>query len=265
MADGRPQVGAADGAERAPLLQFYETTIVVNVSGERVPVSFGVAPARSMSEGHIRQAGSMGGLTAIVGADPDEAVPLPNMPMFSMAAGFILDPKLNRSSQLQKLWSEFRSAAAADDVRPFLKLWWRDPGHAHSPNPLDAAEALVFGAIVPFESGPLGGESIASIVGAAGNEVMAVAVLSTTGPWLLIDVPAGVIVMKASHGMGDGSTDPLQDVVKYKLLRWLAPDLMEPRGAEAPAAPPAQADAPPAQPAAAPAPAAAQTAPPASE
>jgi hypothetical protein len=95
------------------------------------------------------------------------------------------------------------------------------------PTPLAAAEALLLSTDIPFESGPLTAQSISSVIAnsGAGALVAAVAAGALT-PWLLIAVPAGVVLMKVADGVAGGTGEALHDMIRYRLLRWLAPEVV---------------------------------------
>jgi hypothetical protein len=82
----------------------------------------------------------------------------------------------------------------------------------------------VLTADIPAEKSDLSGHTFANIVGGSGRSALVVAVLAGAAtPWLLVAVPSGVVVMKVADGAGNA----LRDVVKYKIRKRLAPELME--------------------------------------
>ncbi len=77
---------------------------------------------------------------------------------------------------------------------------------------------------IPAEKSELSGHTFAQAAGGSGGTALVVAVLAgAVTPWLLVAVPAGVIVMKVVDGTGDA----LRDVVKYKIIKHLAPELLD--------------------------------------
>ncbi len=210
--------------------QFHETTIVVGVSGRTMPVTFGVVPARSLAAEQRQQIESVAGLVGVVGGEPDEAVALPNAWSLITAVALMLDPafapSLEREDERLAIWAALRSdAESGGEFERFAEpTWWSSPG-APRPTPPAVAESLLLSADIPFESSPLSGQSIASIIAASGGAGHVVAVVGAArSEWLLVAVPAGVVVMKVADGLGRGVGDGAHDVVRYRLLAWLAPE-----------------------------------------
>jgi hypothetical protein len=209
--------------------QFHESTVVVNVAGRAVPVIFGVVPARSIDAARREEVSELGGLVKIIGGEDHGAIPLSHVGVLTTAVALMIDPEFNHhldssAHEPHPVWGRFR--VEAEDYPAHSRFvappWWR---HRDGPdNPLVVAEGLVFHTMVPFESSPLSGESLASIVTGSGGGALVVAVVGgVTSPWLLVAVPAGIVLMKVANGAGDA----LHDVVKHRLLRWLEPDLLK--------------------------------------
>ena len=219
------------GSRQAP--QFYEATILASVSGQTVPVTFAVVPSRSLTPEQRRQIESLPGLVSVVGAEPSEAILLPNIWSLTTAVALMLDPAFapRPAGEEERLavWAELRTAAesgAEFDQFP-EPSWWSPPG-AVPPTPLAVAEALLLSTDIPFESSPLSAQSISSVIGSSGAGALVVAVAAgVVTPWLLIAVPAGVVLMKVADGLTGGAGDALRDIVRYRLLRWLAPELVD--------------------------------------
>jgi hypothetical protein len=229
VAGNRTRDGEGGFAGSRQATQFYETTILVAVSGQTVPVTFGVVPGRSLAPEQKGQAESLAGLVGVVGGESSEAIPLPNAWSLTTAVALMLDPAFAQgpagaNGQLAT-WAALRTAAESGaEFEQFPEpSWWSSP-RARPPTPLAVAEGLLLSTDIPFESSPLSGQSIASVVsGSGGVGLVGVLVGGAVTPWLLIAVPAGVVLMKAADGLGRG--DSLHDTVGYRLLRWLAPEL----------------------------------------
>lgn len=72
-------------------------------------------------------------------------------------------------------------------------------------NNTDWARYLATEPLVPFESSPLSGQSVAQVAGASAGAVGAsVGALVTGDPILLVTVPAGIIICGAAAGIADG-------------------------------------------------------------
>jgi hypothetical protein len=233
VAGQRTRDGERGFTDSRQATQFYETTILVAVSGQTVPVTFGVVPSRSLAVEQKRQIESLPGLLSVVGAEPGQAILLPNAWSLTTALALMLDPAFapRRGGENGELdvWAAFKSAAETGaEFEQFPEpAWWSSP-RAHPPTPLAVAEGLLLSTDIPFESSPLSGQSIASVVGAAaGAGLAAAAVGRVMTPWLLIAVPAGVVLMKAADGLAGALGDGRGDSVRYRLLRWLAPELVD--------------------------------------
>ena len=215
-----------------PAPQFYETTILADVSGQIVPVTFAVVPGRSLTAEQRTQSESLPELVSVVAAEPSEAILLPNIWSLTTAVALMLDPAFaprpGAEDERLAVWAELGTAVesgAEFDQFP-EPSWWSSPG-AMLPTPLAAAEALLLSTDIPFESGSLTAQSISSVIAnsGAGALVAAVAAGALT-PWLLIAVPAGVVLMKVADGLAGGTGEALHDMIRYRLLRWLAPEVV---------------------------------------
>lgn len=233
MAGQRSAHGASgfSGSRQPP--RFYETTILVGVSRQTVPVTFAVVPSRSLTQEQRGQIESLPGLLSVVGGEPSEAIPLPNIWSLTTAVALMLDPALARrpggEDERLAIWAEFRTAAqSGGEFDQFPEpSWWSSPG-AVLPTPLAVAEALLLSTDIPFESSSLSAQSISSVIGKSGaGALVAVVAAGVVTPWLLVSVPAGVVLMKAADGLGGGARDSVHDVVRYRLLGWLAPELLD--------------------------------------
>jgi hypothetical protein len=211
--------------------QFYETTILTDVSQHTVAVTFGVVPARSLSEQQRAQLDSVDALARVVGGDVSNAIALPNAWSLTAAIALMLDPALAprpaEDDELQALWAAL--GADAESGTQFQRFaepnWWSAP-RAVTPTPPAVAESLLLNSDIPFESSPLAAQSIAAVITAGADAVHVLAVIAdVTAPWLLIAVPAGVILINATHQLGKQDRDGVRDTVGYRLLRWLAPEL----------------------------------------
>jgi hypothetical protein len=214
-----------------PAPQFYETTILAGVSGQTVPVTFAVVPSRSLTTEQRSQGESLPGLVSVVAAEPGEAVLLPNIWSLTTAVALMLDPafapKPGAEGEQLAVWAEFRTAVASGaEFDEFPEpSWWSSPG-AMLPTPLAAAEALLLSTDIPFESSPLTAQSISSVIADSGAGALVAAVAAGSTPWLLIAVPTGVVLMKVADGLGAGNGNAAHDSLRYRLLRWLAPELV---------------------------------------
>jgi hypothetical protein len=90
--------------------QYYETTLVVNVDGSDVPVTFASVPARSVSEMDRTKLGTLEGLAGFVGAKPRDAIVLNTIGHITTAVGLMIDPLLRPESARvpHSIWAEFR-------------------------------------------------------------------------------------------------------------------------------------------------------------
>jgi len=229
--------GTADGERRPPGVhpapQFYETTILAGVSGQTVPVTFAVVPSRSLTPEQSSQSESLPELMAVVASEPSEAILLGNIWSLTTAVALMLDPafapRAAAEDERLAVWAELRTAVErGGEFDQFPEpSWWSSPG-AMRPTPLAAAEALLLSTDIPFGSDPLTAQSISSIIAdsGAGALVAAVAAGAPT-PWLLVAVPAGVVLMKVADGLVGGTGEALHDTVRYRLLRWLAPEVVQ--------------------------------------
>lgn len=216
--------------------QFHETTILAGVSGQIVPVTFAVVPSRSLTPEQREQIESLPGLVSVVAGEPSEAMLLGNIWSLTTAVALMVDPAFaprpGGEDERLAVWAELRTAAesgAEFDQFP-EPSWWSSPG-ALRPTPLAVAESLLLSTDIPFESGPLSAQSISSVIGNSGAGALVAAAAGVLTPWLLIAVPAGLVLMKAADGLSGGAGEAREDVVRYRLLRWLAPELVEHGGA----------------------------------
>ncbi len=214
--------------------QFYETTILAGVSGQTAPVTFAVVPSRSLTAEQRTQIEGLPGLVAVVGGEPSEAIRLPNIWSLTTAVALMLDPAFaprpGGEDERLAIWAEFRTAVeGGGEFDQFPEpSWWASPGAA-LPTPLAAAEALLLSTDIPFESSPLSAKSISSVIADSGAGALVAAVASgVLTPWILIAVPAGIVLMKAADGVGSGARDALHDSARFRLLGWLAPELVNP-------------------------------------
>ena len=233
--------GSGDGASgfsrsRQPP-QFYETTILAGVSGQTVPVTFAVVPSRSLTQEQRTQIELLPGLVSLVGGEPSDAILLPNIWSLTTAVALMLDPAFaprpGGEDERLAIWAELRTAAqSGGEFDQFPEpSWWSSPG-AVLPTPLAAAEGLLLSTDIPFESSSLSAQSISSVIAKSGaGALVAVVAAGVVTPWLLVSVPAGVVLMKAAEGLGGGARDAVQDLARYRLLRWLAPELVDRRRA----------------------------------
>lgn len=237
MAGNRTRV-EEDGSEGPwQPAQFHETTILTAVSGQTAAVTFGVVPRRSLAREHEQQLESLEGLVAVVGGEPDDAIPLPNAWSLTAGMALMLDPafapKPGAQEERLAVWAALRADAESGvQFERFAEpSWWSEPG-APRPTPPAVAESLLLSAEIPVEgssgsdASPLSGRSIWSILSAAGGGELVVAVVAGADtPWLLIAAPAGVILMNSAGGLGASRDDAARDLVRDRLLRWLAPGL----------------------------------------
>jgi hypothetical protein len=237
VAGDRTRAGEGGFADARQATQFYETTILVAVSGQTVAVTFGVVPTRSLAPEQKRQVESLPGLVGVVGGEPGEAIPLPNTWSLDTAVALMLDPAFaprpGGEDEQRATWAALRAdAETGAEFEQFVEpSWWSSP-RARPPAPLAVAESLLLSTDIPFESSPLSGRSIASVVETAGGAGLVAAVVGgVLTPWLLVAVPAGIVLMKVGDGLGRGAGDAAHDVVRYRLLQWLAPELLGPSGA----------------------------------
>jgi hypothetical protein len=204
--------------------QFYETTLILELCNSMVPITIGSVPARAVDTRDRDELGTLQGLTGLVGGEVSDTIVLSTTARMITAVGLMIDPALKREdpSGPHPVWEDFRQGSGEPD---FFRTppWWRHP--AQSPrSPVPAAEYLVFNAGIPAEKSELAGYSLAQIAGGSGGTALVVAVFAGAAtPWLLAAVPAGLIVMKVADGTGDA----LRDVVRYKILKRLAPELLD--------------------------------------
>jgi hypothetical protein len=219
-----------------PARALYETTILELVAGQPVAVTFAVVPARVLTAEQRGAVQDVPGLAALVGGKVQDTVPLPNA--WSLAAGLalMLDPALapapgNEAERLAS-WAGLRSDVEAGEefVRFAEPEWWSAPD-APRPTPPAVAESLLPSAELPFEGedGALSGRSLASVLGAGGAELVVAVAAGAETPWLLVSVPAGVIVAKVADGLGAGAGEHAgaRDAIRRRLLEWLEPGLFE--------------------------------------
>ena len=209
MVGNRTRAGEGGFADRRQAKQFYETTILAVVSEQTVPVTFGVVPTRSLSPEQTEQVESLPGLVGVVGGEPSEAVPLPNAWSLTAAVALMLDPvftpRPGGEDERLAMWAALRAdAVSGTEFEQFAEpSWWSSPS-APRPTAPAVAESLLLSTDIPFESSPLSGQSIASVMGGAGGRRLVVAVVGgAVTPWLLIAVPAGVVLMKVADGLGE--------------------------------------------------------------
>lgn len=205
--------------------QFYETTIVDSVMGQLVPVNIGMVPTRSVRVERRGGVDTAGGLASIVGLEqPFDQFVLPDLQAVTTAVALMLDPELHRSDTSAAVWASFGRDLDGSERghRPafIAPPWWADGGDSA----LAVAEKLVFQTPVPFESSPLSGKALSSIVSGSGGGALVLAVVDGAGsPWLLAAVAAGIVVLKVANATGDA----LSDVVRRRILRWLEPELLD--------------------------------------
>ena len=176
-------------------VQVYETTLHER-DGQR-GFAFATVPARSLPEGDVPPAALLGRSLETEGGPlgPIEAWSLP----------FLVDALMGR------LVTPFDEPYFDD---PFFGLPWRYPGRGRSVrSPSAFAQQLAYAPVVPFESSPLGGKSLADIVTTAGGAASAYV---TRDPLMLLTVPAGIIVCRAASHVGDG----IGLALRAKILDW---------------------------------------------
>jgi hypothetical protein len=225
----QPRISVKEHADGFPEpRQYYETTLLVEVDGTDVPVTFASVPARSLSEQDLTELGTLVGLAGFVGGEAGDAIVLSTVAQMTTAVGLMIDPQLRHPDRggPHPVWSEFKHLVGDPFVERPSRLtppWWRHPGQQDA-SPIPAAEYLLLRASIPAEKSDLSGHTLATIAGGSGGTALVVAVLAGAAtPWLLVAVPAGVIVMKVVDGTGDA----LRDVVKYKIIKHLAPELLD--------------------------------------
>jgi hypothetical protein len=169
----------------------------------------------------------------VVAGGPGEAIPLPNIWSLTTAVALMLDPAFasrpGGEDERLAVWADLRTAVergAEFDEFP-EPSWWSSPG-ALRPTPLAAAEALLLSTDIPFENGPLTAQSISSVIAnSSAGALVGALVVGVLTPWLLVAVPAGVVLMKVADGLEGGASEALHDSVRHRLLRWLAPETVD--------------------------------------
>ena len=207
--------------------QYYETTLVVDVDGFGVPVTFASVPARSVSEEDRAELGTLEGLAHVVGASPRDAVLLRSVGQATTAVALMIDPELRGDGPRKHhpVWEEFFLTQGEHFPTP---PWWRHP-YSRDRSAILTAEYLLLSARIPAEKSDLSGHTLATIIGSSGGTAVIAAVLAgAVTPWLLVAVPAGLIVMRVADGAGDA----LHDVVKHKILKRFAPELIDKKSDE---------------------------------
>jgi hypothetical protein len=223
-------------ADVRPARALYETTILELVAGRAVAVTFAVVPARALTAEQRGAVEDVPGLAAVVGGGPEDTIPLPNAWSLEAGLALMLDPAYapapgNDAERLAS-WAGLRSDAEAgvEFVRFAEPEWWSAPD-APRPTPPGVAESLLLSAELPFEAdgGGLSGRSLASVLGAGGEELVVAVAAGAETPWLLVSAPAGVIVAKVADGLGAGAGEHAgaRDSVRRRLLLWLEPELVE--------------------------------------
>jgi hypothetical protein len=223
-------------ADVRPARALYETTILELVAGKAVAVTFAVMPARVLTAEQRGAVEGVPGLAALAGGAPEDTVPLPNAWSLQAGLALMLDPAFapvsgNEAERLAS-WAGLRADAQAgiEFVQFAEPEWWSAP-NAPRPTPPAVAESLLLSAELPFEDedGRMSGRSLASLLGAGGEELVIAVVSGAATPWLLVSVPAAVVVVKVADGLGagGGTHAGAHDTVRRLLLRWLEPELLE--------------------------------------
>jgi hypothetical protein len=192
--------------------------------GQLVPVSIGVVPTRSVRVERRSDVDTPRGLASIVGVEqPREELVLPNLQAVTTALALMLDPELRHSRTSAAVWASFARDLQGSELvnRPafIAPPWWADGGDSA----LAVAERLVSQTPVPFESSPLSGKALSSIINGPGGALVLALFDGTGSPWLLAAVAAGIVVLKVANATGDA----LSDVVRRRILRWLEPELLQ--------------------------------------
>jgi hypothetical protein len=94
-------------------------------------------------------------------------------------------------------------------------------------NSLEFVRGVIENSEIPFEQSPLEGKTIESLItkaGSAGGAIGAYVgwIMAGNSPWLLITVPAGMILCGAASGVASG----LNQGLKEKISHWLFPGLV---------------------------------------
>lgn len=177
--------------------QVYETTILDRQSGRAFALA--TVPARSLPDSVVPPVKQVADRLELDGVNiaPVEAWSLP----------FLIDASLGRFP----------------DFRPFERL-------RPERGPSEFAQYLAYAPVVPFESSPLAGKSLAEIITAVGGGTSAsgVGALAAHDPMLLLTVPAGIIVYRAAWHIGDGIGIALRTL----LLRLVGAEDTPPRDEE---------------------------------
>jgi hypothetical protein len=228
LEDGRPDALASTTvADVRPARAVYETTILELVAGQTVAITFAVVPARALTAEQRGALEDVPGLAAVVAGTPGDTVPLPNAWSLQAGLALMLDPAFAPSpgNQAERLasWSGLRSdvEAGVEFVRFAEPEWWSAPD-APRPTPPAVAESVVLSAELAFEGEEraLSGRSLGSLLGAGGIELVIAVAPGAEAPWLLVSVPAAVIVARVADGPGGGTHDTL----RRRLLAWLEPE-----------------------------------------
>lgn len=179
--DSRFATAGANEGDSRPMnpAQIYETTIFNRDRAEGVCIS--VVPLRSLQEPEIPSIESFGEFLVIPGVviRPVEAWSLP----------FLID----------QVTGNQRAFGAPFPDHPFDWPLRLRPNDQRWASPF--AEHVSFAPVIPFESSPLQGNSLAGLVTSAGGLVGA---YMTHDPLLIITVPGGIIVCRAALHIGDG-------------------------------------------------------------
>lgn len=131
-----------------------------------------------------------------------EDVPLAPDERSSTSVSELVDAMLSGSRRLPDFWAR----GEADRVV------------YGSPDPyLEAVDVLVSAPLVPYLESPLEGQSLVDLATKAGSEGVALGAYASNRPILILYVAAGVIILQAAQGIGDGLREGLRAVVLRSL------------------------------------------------
>lgn len=161
-------------------VQVYETTIIDRDSGRGF--KFVVAPRRYVANLEVEDPDWVANLLGFDGLRYRRLIPVE-----AWSLPFLVDAALGR-------YPDFP--------------WVLDvPGVGEGPRgrgPSGFAQHLTSSPVVPVESSPLGGKSLAELVTATGSVGAAVGCYASGDPLVLLVVPAGIVVCGAAHGVVEG-------------------------------------------------------------
>lgn len=180
--------------------QIYETTIF-NRDREGAAFTFLTIPARSLPSREMPPIDQVADELGVLFMEPENPRAF-RRNLRPWGLPFLLDGALGRRHAFRFYF---------DPDTPF----------GEKVGPSQFAEYLAFEAVIPFESSPLGGKSLAALITTTGSAGAALGYAGSGDPIVLVTVPAGIVLGGAAVGVGAGLAVGLADGIQSRIRRFL--------------------------------------------